>query len=263
MILLNGREIAPQKIKRIQLGNRTVYIRRSKMNTAEEFEFNLYSLLKETPTDSIENGIGFLLEIAKSPETELRFVSADIAKIDIPGKTDIGAELYVEITAPMIYDDPVVLVLDAETFSPEAAIFEMEETVPMVFEAEANSPTMMNTEKEEILDFKFEFFPEANSAGAVLAETDINVFKIGVRAEIRTAETAETEFKEDVCIGIDGEIRTAGTDFEKAFINIEIGIDAELWIKPGEWINPVLKNKVLGIEQALSTEKNGNVIKIY
>ena len=57
---------------------------------------------------------------------------------------------------------------------------------------------------------------------------------------------------------------TDNVGFRSKFVNFgtKIEMEAELWIKPGEWTNPVFKNRVLGITQALSTVQSGNIIKI-
>lgn len=262
MIIWNGREVAPQKIKRIQLGERIIYIRRSKLSGEMEYEFDLESFANGTSTARIESNLGFLLELASSPDMQLNVMSSDIAEASLMADVEMETELYVELTAPMKLNDPVIFVLETEAVAPTAAVCEMDETIPITFEAECVAPTTANTEQEEIINLGIELSPEANAADSVPLEDEATVFKLGAVAELKAANAANVDVEPAFILGIDSEMQAAGAALTEAFCGLKIEIEAELWIKPGEWISPVLKNNVLGITQAMSTIQSGSVIKI-
>ncbi|MBQ7875248.1 MAG: hypothetical protein IJ306_08865 [Oscillospiraceae bacterium] len=263
MIILNGREVYPQRIKRIQLGDKIIYLRRSKMTADMEFSFDLEALLNGVPTVPLESEIGFLLDIAAGPETELRVVASSASEIELGMETDIDAELYVELTAPMFFDDPVTFVLDTEAFAPQTAACEMDETVNIILEAEANAPAAVNTgQKEEIL-VDIGLLAEGNAADSALLEEEKIIFELSAEGELRAAETAAAEAQPEIVFDIESDLETPEALSLESFLGVEIDIEAELWIKPGEWIDPVLKNSVLGITQAFKTEQSGNILKIY
>ena len=263
MIIWNGREVAPQKIKRIQLGERIIYIRRSKLSGEMEYEFDLESFTNGTSTARIESDLGFLLELASSPDMQLNVMSSDIAEASLMADVEMETELYVELTAPMKLNDPVIFVLETEAVAPTAAVCEMDETIPITFEAEANAPTTVGTKATETLGFNFDFVPEANAANSMPLEDEVTVFKLDAKAELKAANAADIDTEPVLILGIDSEMQASETISTEANFGTRIEIEAELWIKPGEWVYPVLKKGVLGITQALSTVQSGNIIKIF
>ena len=262
MIVWNGHEVAPQKIKRIQLGDKIVYIRRSKMNGETEFELDMQALINNASSVPLETNIGFLFALASSPETELHVTASDVSGIDFNTEVEMEQELYVELTAPMKFDDPVIFVIETEAIVPKAAICETEEQIPIIFEAEANAPKTAKTDTSEEFEIDLDFAAEANAADSTPLKDEVAVFRLDAKAELKAASAANAYAESALILGIGSEAKAAGTVFTEANFGTKFEMEAELWIKPGEWTNPVLKNSVLGITQALSTIQNGNILRI-
>ncbi|MBQ5327814.1 MAG: hypothetical protein J6J15_01355 [Oscillospiraceae bacterium] len=262
MIIWNGREIAPQKIKRIQLGEKIVYVRRSKMGIKTGFEFDFETDMKNAFSVPMETDMDFLFELASSPDMEVHIISSDVSEIDFSTEIEMEQELYVELTAPMKYDKPIVFVFETEAIAPKAAICETEEQIPIIFEVEANAPTTVGTKATETLGFNFDFVPEANAANSMPLEDEVTVFKLDAKAELKAANAADIDTESVLILGIDSEMQASETISTETNFGTRVEIEAELWIKPGEWVYPVLKKGVLGITQALSTVQSGNIIKI-
>lgn len=263
MIIWNGREIAPQKIKRIQLGDKIVYVRRSKLGIKTGFEFDFETDMKNAFSVPMETDMGFVFALVSSPETELHVTASDISGIDFDTQFGTEQELYVELTSPMMLDEKVVFVMDPEVVSAKANVCKMNEELDFVFVPELNAPAAIGAGQEEIADFEIRLAAKAATADCDFLEKEFEVFGFGAEAEIRPAGTVLFEGTSEISAGICGEAKTAETVFSEAFCKIKIEIEAELWIKPGEWVYPVLKKRVLGITQALSTVQSGNIIKIF
>ncbi len=265
MIILNGKKVDPQKIKRIQLGNKIIFNRNQLEALAEseiEFNLDLFSLLQKTSAVPLDNELGFLFELASSPETELHIITSDISEVDFDTDFEIDPELYVELTAPMKFDDPVIFVLETEAIVPKAAICETEEQIPIIFEAEANAPKTAKTDTSEKFEIDLDFAAEANAADSTPLKGEVAVFRLDAKAELKAASAANAYAESALILGIGSEAKAAETVFTEANFGTKFEMEAELWIKPGEWTNPVLKNSVLGITQALSTIQNGNILRI-
>lgn len=263
MIVWNGYEIAPQKIKRIQLGNKIIYIRNSKLSADILSEIDFEAIVRNALTVPLEIGTGLAIEIAAASETQLHVVASDILDSDINTKTEMETELYVELTAPMVYDEPLVFVLDTEAISPETAVCEMDKTVPVIFEADGNAATTVSTGKTETLDFETEISSEGNAAETVQMEKDFETFDVEVFATVRAADSAVAEGKHEIVVQTKGELFSTEAVRSEGKLGIGIELEAELWIKPSNWIAPVLKNNVLGITQCIRAEQSGNILKIY
>lgn len=259
MIVKNGREVYPLRIKKILLGDKLIYYRSSKAEVEHELELDMEALLRGTPTIPVEMRGGYALTF----DPDMVAVLSGLAEAEAPLDMDMEAELYVHLTAPMYLTDPLNIVLNPDANAPATAPCEMDETLPIDFYALANAPTAIPCETEKSVDTDMEV--EAKAADTARMGIEAVVLDMGIESEAKAAPSAVLVGEPAVLPEIDSDLTPA----ESALlvlpgdVTLEVEVEAELWIKPGEWTAPVLLNNVLGITQVMDAVQVGSTLKLY
>lgn len=257
MIIQNGHEVYPLRIKKILLGDKVIYYRSSKMDAEQEFAFDLESLVRGTPTVPVEMRGGYALGL----DAELHDVISGLSEAETPLDVDMDAELYVHLTAPMTLNDPLDITLNTEVNAPATAPCEMDETLPIDFCALANAPTAIPCETEESVGTDVE--AQAKAADTARMDTEADAVTVGFEGGANAAPSAVLVGEPTVLPEIDSDLTPAESALLVLPGDVTLEVEAELWIKPGEWTAPVLLNNVLGITQVMDAVQVGSTLKLY
>lgn len=256
MIVKNGREVYPLRIKKILLGDKLIYYRSSKAEVEHELELDMEALLRGTPTVPVEMQGGYALTL----DPDMVAVLSGLVEAKAPVDIDMETELYVHLTAPMYLTDPLNIVLNPEANAPATAPCEMDETLPIDFYALANAPTAIPCETEESVDTDMEV--EAKAADTARMDIEAGVL-MGIESEAKAAPSAVLDGGAESTVEPEGELSAPVSVPVTLTIGPVLEIEAELWIKPCEWTDPVLLNNVLGITQVMDAVQIGSTLKLY
>lgn len=268
MIMKDGHEVNPLRVKRIYHGDRLLYFRKSPMVTEFLADLDLAAFMIDLSPAPVETDIpsAFAVDgnLAAEDSAPSEFNKNVVLSVD--------GDLYVKNVAPMPQLPPMSVAINAQAASPPAASGDtVIRHLDLVASGEAHSPAAVAVGKQEsALLFAVDF--EAAEADASPIETDEATAAADMKAAFWVGGTVATG--DIALVDIDpvalaafaahGQMNSVdATDLQHSLCGLTFMVDAELWVTPLQWINPVLLNHVLGITQVAEAVQEGNILKLY
>lgn len=279
MIIKDGHEVYPLRVKRIYRGDRLVYYRKSKLEAENLLELDLEALLLGRPSAPVEGetpaefSVGGELEAKDSAATE--FTQGPEFRVE--------GELYVKNVSPMSELPPLSVFFEAQAAAPASTAGEANQPLDIVLDGEAHAPAAAvlglredNEADQQAVPLDLVLAGEAAGPDAAPIEKDGQGVTPGfgpvflVESEANTAAAAPIETEEGgaplgyvtefTLEGVPNAAQAVGLDFPGG---LTFEIEGELWAQPGQWTAPVLLNHVLGITQVMEAVQEGSILKLY
>lgn len=272
MIIKDGHEVYPLKVKRIYRGDRLVYYRKAKLEAENVLELDLEALLLGRPSAPIVGEIP--AEFFVGGDLEAKDSAA--AELNQGLEFCVEGELYVKNVSPMSEMPPLAVYFEAQAAAPTARAGEVDQPLDLALDGEAHAPAAAvmglredNGSDQQMVPLGLVLEGEAAGPAAASIEKDGQgvtpcfgpVFL--VESEAAAPEAAPVDAEAVAVFSLEGGPDAAGAvglDFPGG---LTFEIEAELWAQPAQWTAPVLLNNVLGITQVMTAVQEGSILKLY
>lgn len=265
MIIKAGYEVYPLDVKRIYRGDRLVYYRQSKLAGENTLVLDLGALLSGRPSTPASGGSAVQLSVTADLLPREGAPAQTMPTLNV----SVDGDLYVKETAPVSEMPPLSLYFESEAASPDAALLgKTGHPFTLQLDGAARAPDAVPASQSTPLGVALVGTPVGPAAAPIetaeagRATEFCPVLFTEAQAGASKALPVVVVLPVDA-IEVTGPVTRVAASALHPFRALELLVEAELWIKPSQWISPVLRNNVLGVTQASKAIHEGSLLKIY